>query len=66
MSKPAERPTSTLNRTPCLKHSSEKQKFYCLSKGVFFAGDLAKASELGNHSKQFADDHYQSVSNMGI
>ena len=57
MSKPAERPTSTLNRTPCLKHSSEKEKFYCLSKRVFFAGDLAKAAELGNHSKQSVDDH---------
>ena len=57
MSKPAEKPTSTLNRPPCLKHSSEEQKFYCLSKRVFFAGDLAKAVELGNYSKQSTDDH---------
>ena len=56
MSKPEERPTSTLNRTPCLKHSSEEQKVNCLSKRVFFAGDLAKAAELGNYSKQSADD----------
>ena len=55
MSKPAERPTSTLNRTHCLKHSSEKKFTSCLKE--FFAGDLSKAAELGNHSEQSAHDH---------